>query len=49
MESYKVLFKGQITEGKNKEKLGALLARFLHMSESETEQLFNGSAYVVVN
>lgn len=47
MESYKVLFKGQIAEEKNKEKLGVLLARFLHIRESETEQLFNGKAYAL--
>ncbi len=47
MESYKVLFKGQIIEEKNKDKLGVLLARFLNMQESETEQLFNGKSYAL--
>jgi len=47
MESYKIIFNGQISEGKDTVKIGTLLAKFLKLPESKADQLFNGKAYAL--
>lgn len=47
MESYKIIFKGLISEGKDTVKIGKILAKFLKLPESKADQLFNGKAYAL--
>lgn len=47
MVSYKVIFQGEIAEGRNKEKTLSLLAKFLKLPESKANQLLNGKSYAL--
>ncbi|WP_164521624.1 hypothetical protein [Pseudoalteromonas sp. Xi13] len=47
MDSYKVTFKGQLTEGVERDKVGLSLAKFLKLPESKAELLFNGKTYII--
>ena len=47
MESYKIIFQGEIAEGSNKEKTLSLLAKFLKLPESKANQLLNGKSYAL--
>jgi len=47
MESYNIIFKGNVAEGKDTVKIGILLAKFLKLPESKAGLLFNGKAYAL--
>lgn len=45
MEKYKLIFDGQIKEGKDKQLIGVFLCKFLKISESNKDKLFSGRSY----
>ena len=45
MERYKLIFDGQVKEGKDKQVIGAFLCKFLKISESNKDKLFSGRSY----
>lgn len=49
MERYKLIFDGQIKEGKDKQLIGTFLCKFLKISESNRDKLFSGRTYSLRN
>ena len=49
MERYKLIFDGQIKEGKDKQLIGTFLCKFLKISESNKDKLFSGRTYSLRN
>ena len=49
MERYKLIFDGQVKEGKDKQLIGTFLCKFLKISESNKDKLFSGRTYSLRN
>ncbi|WP_350997934.1 DUF2628 domain-containing protein [Shewanella sp. TB7-MNA-CIBAN-0143] len=49
MNSFKLVFKGEITEGKDPHKLGQALAKFLKFPEEKAHVLFSGNPICIKN
>ncbi|MCT8124699.1 hypothetical protein H1D31_01435 [Alishewanella sp. BS5-314] len=49
MERYKLIFDGQVKEGKDKQVIGVFLSKFLKISESNKDKLFSGRSYSLRN
>lgn len=47
MESYKLIFSGQLKEGRDQQTIGRFLCKFLRISESNSEKLFSGRAFAL--
>jgi hypothetical protein len=45
MDKYKLIFRGQLKEGKSQAVIGKFLCKFLGLAESNAEKLFSGRAY----
>lgn len=45
MASYKIIFKGEICENSDRDKIDTLLAKFFKIPVAKANQLFNGKAY----
>lgn len=47
MDKYKLIFRGQLKEGKNQATIGRFLCKFLGIAETNADKLFSGRAYAL--
>lgn len=47
MDKYKLIFRGQLKEGKDQAAIGRFLCKFLAIAETNAEKLFSGRAYAL--
>lgn len=47
MDKYKLIFRGQLKEGKDQTAIGKFLCKFLGLAETNAEKLFSGRAYAL--
>lgn len=47
MDKYKLIFRGQLKEGKDQAAIGKFLCKFLGLAETNAEKLFSGRAYAL--
>jgi hypothetical protein len=47
MDKYKLIFRGQLKEGKDKAAIGKFLCKFLGIAETNADKLFSGRAYAL--
>ncbi len=47
MDKYKLIFRGQLKEGKDQAAIGRFLCKFLGIAETNAEKLFSGRAYAL--